>query len=139
MWPNVVKYRKYGIAKFANFVYICITLRKSYHFPGNFSSKMVTISARSTNIQNLQTSQGYIYPILQHFTTKLCNSTNPRIFFQAVLNDFILPALFRLAPSLARMGFMGSIQLMMRSVLNLKRRRSETRHLLVFTGQNSVR
>jgi hypothetical protein len=35
-----------------------------------FGSKMVTISARNTNIQNMQTSQGYIFRILQHFVTK---------------------------------------------------------------------
>ena len=28
-WRNVVKYGKYSPAKFANFVYICITRRKS--------------------------------------------------------------------------------------------------------------
>ena len=33
-----------------------------------FGSKMVTISAR--NIQNMQTWQGYIFRILQHFVTK---------------------------------------------------------------------
>ena len=49
----VVKYGKYGIAKFANFVYICITRGKSYHFRGNFSSKMVTFSARNTNIYKI--------------------------------------------------------------------------------------
>ena len=49
----MVKYGKYGIAKFANFVYICITRGKSYHFRGNFSSKMVTFSARNTNIYKI--------------------------------------------------------------------------------------
>ena len=31
-WRNVVKDGKYSRAKFANFVYICITRGKSYHF-----------------------------------------------------------------------------------------------------------
>ena len=60
---------------------------KSYHFRSNFSSKMVTFSARKANIiQNLQTSQGYIFQILQHFATKLFYSTNFEILFLAVEN-----------------------------------------------------
>jgi hypothetical protein len=47
-----------------------------------FEPKMVTISARNTNIlENMQTSQGYIFYILQHFQTKFCNFTNFTIFF----------------------------------------------------------
>ena len=63
-------------------------------FRGNFSSKMVTFSARNTNIiiQNLQTLQGYIFRILQHFATKFCNSTNFKILFLAVAKDFVLLA-----------------------------------------------
>ena len=45
-----LKHGKYYPAKFANFVYICITREESYHFRGNFSSKMVTFSARNINI-----------------------------------------------------------------------------------------
>ena len=41
-------------------------------------------------MQNLQTSQGYIFRILQPFGTKLCNSTNLRMLFLAVVNDFVL-------------------------------------------------
>jgi hypothetical protein len=44
-----------------------------------FGSKMVTISARNTvqtYIQNMQTSQGYIFRILQHFVTKFYSFTN---------------------------------------------------------------
>jgi hypothetical protein len=47
-----------------------------------FGSKMVTISARKyKHIQNMQTSQGYIFRILQHFATKFCNFTNFNIKF----------------------------------------------------------
>ena len=79
-WGNVVKYGKYSLAKFANFVCISITQRNSYQFRGNLTSKMVTFY-----IQNLETSQGYIFRILQHFATNFCNSTN----FLAVVKDFV--------------------------------------------------
>jgi hypothetical protein len=52
-----------------------------------FEPKMVTISARNTNIyiiQNMQTSQGYIFRILQHFVTKFCNFTNFSKFFTGI-------------------------------------------------------
>jgi hypothetical protein len=34
--------------------------------------KLLPFSAQ--NIQNMQTSQGYIFRILQHFITKFCNN-----------------------------------------------------------------
>jgi hypothetical protein len=37
------------------------------------------------NLQNLQTLQGYIFRILQHFATKLCNFTHFSMFFLAVV------------------------------------------------------
>jgi hypothetical protein len=37
------------------------------------------------SIQNLQTLQGYIFRILQHFETKLCNFTHFSMFFLAVV------------------------------------------------------
>jgi hypothetical protein len=48
---------------------------------------MVTISARSIykHIQNMQTSQGYIFRILQYFVTKFCNLTNFNKFFTGIL------------------------------------------------------
>jgi hypothetical protein len=52
-------------AKFANFVYICITRGKNNHFPlknGYFSR-----AYKCKYIQNLRTSQGYIFLILQQF------------------------------------------------------------------------
>ena len=36
LWRNVVIYEKYSPAKFPNFVYICITRGKSYHFELKF-------------------------------------------------------------------------------------------------------
>ena len=43
--------------------------------------------AQYKNIQNLQTSQAYIFPILQHFATKLGNFTNFELLFLAVVKD----------------------------------------------------
>ena len=37
---------------------------------------------------NLKTSQGYIFHILQHFTTKLCDFTNFRMLFNPVVLNF---------------------------------------------------
>jgi hypothetical protein len=53
-----------------------------------FGSKMVIFPARSANtvayIQNLRTSQGYIFLILQHFATKRCNFTHSKTLFLAM-------------------------------------------------------
>jgi hypothetical protein len=40
---------------------------------------------RTQSIQNLRTLQGYIFLILQHFATKLCNFTNFSMIFLAVV------------------------------------------------------
>ena len=64
----------------------------NYDFRSNFSSKMVTSFARTTNITNLETLQGYIFRILQYFFTKLCHSSNLKIIFLAVVKDFVLLA-----------------------------------------------
>jgi hypothetical protein len=55
--------------------------------PTTFGPKMVAISARNTkySIQNLQILQGYIFRILQHFATKLCNFTHFSMLFVAVV------------------------------------------------------
>ena len=42
---KIVKCKKYGLAKFADFVYDCI-IRRNYHF----EPKMVTISACNINV-----------------------------------------------------------------------------------------
>jgi hypothetical protein len=44
----------------------------------------VGISARNTKVY-LQTLQGYIFRILQHFATKLCNFTHFSMLFLAVV------------------------------------------------------
>jgi hypothetical protein len=57
-----------------------------------FEPKMVTISARNTNIlaENMQTAQGYIFCISQHFATKFCNFTNFIMFFLTVVFNPLL-------------------------------------------------
>ena len=46
--------------------------------------------------QGIQCDVQQTYPILQHFATKLCSSTNFKMLFLTVVKDFILPALFDL-------------------------------------------
>jgi hypothetical protein len=76
---NVVKCGKYSLAKSANFV-----LRAEIDI--TFGPKMVAISARNTkSIQSLQILQGYIFRILQHVATKLCNFTHFSMLFLAVV------------------------------------------------------
>jgi hypothetical protein len=41
-------------------------------------------------IQNLQTSQGYIFRVLQHLATKLCNFSNFGMLFNAVIMNCII-------------------------------------------------
>jgi hypothetical protein len=52
-----------------------------------FRTEIVTIFG--SNMQNMQTSQGYIFRILQHFVTKFCNFTNFNKFFTGIY--FFLP------------------------------------------------
>ena len=92
----MVKYGKYSLAKFANFVYICITRGESRHFRGNFSSKMATFFAHNTN-----TYTGKIWKLLKvrffvfykisppNFAM---HSTNFKILFLVVVKDFVLSA-----------------------------------------------
>jgi hypothetical protein len=68
---NVVKLGKYSLAKF---VYVCIIRAEIVRI---FGSKMVTISARNTNIYKICKLRKAIYfRILQHFVTKFCSFTN---------------------------------------------------------------
>jgi hypothetical protein len=50
-----------------------------------FGPNVVAISATQyKSIQNLQTVQGYIFRILQHFATKLCNFTHFSVLFPGI-------------------------------------------------------
>jgi hypothetical protein len=57
-----------------------------------FEPKMVTISARNTNIYKIckLNLQDYIFQALQHFVTKFCNFTTFIMFFLAVVFDSLL-------------------------------------------------
>ena len=70
----------------ANFVYFCIILGNLHHFRLKSGANFC---ASYKSIQNLL---GYIFPILQHFATKLCNFTNFKMLFLAVVMDFVLLA-----------------------------------------------
>jgi phosphorylcholine metabolism protein LicD len=74
--------------KFANFVYIVFALRAGKITI--FEPKAVSgyFTARNTYIQNLQTSQGYIFFILQHLATNRCSFTHSKTLFLAVVLDF---------------------------------------------------
>ena len=53
---------------------------------------MVTFSARNANIYKIRKIRGYIFRILQHFATKICNSTNFKMLSLTVVKDFVFPA-----------------------------------------------
>ena len=78
--------------KVANFVSIYITLGKSYGFRSNFASKVV-ISVRNINIYKIRKlREVFFFRIFQHLPTKLCNFTNFKMLFRAVVIDFVLLA-----------------------------------------------
>ena len=56
---------------FANFVYFCIACGNCYHIWAEYGSNF-----RTQYKSSIQTLQGYIFRILQHFATKLCNFTH---------------------------------------------------------------
>ena len=58
------------------------------------------------NIQNLQISQGYIFHILQHFTTKLCNFTKFKMLVNAVVMNFAISKFFKILSLCNRSFFM---------------------------------
>jgi hypothetical protein len=59
--------------------------------------KVVIFTARKYKyIQNLRTSQGYIFFILQHLATNLCSFTHFKTLILAVVLDFVLLALSKI-------------------------------------------
>ena len=55
-----------------------------------FGVKVVQISARNVEMYTkLVLFQGYIFRILQHFATKLCNVAIFEVLFLAVVTDFV--------------------------------------------------
>ena len=67
----------------------CILLYYAYHkmaeLPVNFGHLVVSVIQKC---ENLQTSQAYIFRILQHFAIKLGNFTNFDMLFLASVKDF---------------------------------------------------
>jgi hypothetical protein len=58
-----------------------------------FEPKVVIFTARYNKyIQNLRTSQGHIFFILQDIATTLCSFTHSKMLFLAVVLDFDLLA-----------------------------------------------
>ena len=53
MLRNFVQFGKYSLAKFAKFLYICITRGKAYCFPTKFDSNVVGLSQMYTNFENI--------------------------------------------------------------------------------------
>jgi hypothetical protein len=86
----VVKWGKYSPVKFANFVYLALRAEQITIF----ETKVVIFTYKY--IQNLLTSRGYIFFILQHLATNLCSFTHSRTLFLAVVLDFVLLALIKI-------------------------------------------
>ena len=79
-------------------------------------------------MQNLQTSQGYIFRILQDFATKLCHFSNFKVLFLAVAKDFVLPAclvralVFYANCPFLTLGFLKVLKRILSSMVPVRRR-----------------
>ena len=84
-----MKCEKYNPVKFANFVAIFFVLRmkNGYIFLDIGINFLCVIQKYTANCFANFTGL-YFHDILQHFTTKLCNFTNFRMFFDAVVMNF---------------------------------------------------
>jgi hypothetical protein len=92
---NILKWVKLQslVANSCKILYILITALRAGKIT-IFEPKMVIFTACNIKyIQNLRTSQGYIFFILQHLATKLCSFTHSKTLFLAVVLDFVLLAL----------------------------------------------
>ena len=80
--------------KIANFVYFCITHGKLIPT----SRKRYQFSVRNTKVYKIRKlCRGiYIFLILLHFATKLCNFTNFRTLFNAVVMNFPTSTFFKI-------------------------------------------
>ena len=75
------KIRKiYSLAQLARLVCICITREKSYH-SRQFSSKMVTFSARNTNIYNIWELRKAIFSVFY-------NISSPNVVILLIVRSF---------------------------------------------------
>ncbi len=87
--------------KFANFVSFCIT-----------HGKIDTIFFDSGINFLLQTSHGYIFHLLQHFTTKLCNFTKFKMLFNAVV---IISKFFKILSIMQSVHYKHSLKMNVRA------------------------
>ena len=78
-----LKLRKYSLAKLQILYMFVITCGNCYHFRLKSGNNLLTYKYK--HIQNMQTLQGYIFRILQHFVTKFCNFTNFKDHVKSVL------------------------------------------------------
>jgi hypothetical protein len=85
----------YSSAKFAHFVLICIKREKMHHIWAESDAFSRAYNTNQYKICKFRTAI-YIFLILQHFATKLCNFTNFNMLFLAVVMDFFLPAQIRI-------------------------------------------
>ena len=81
---NVVKYRIYSPVKFASLIYMFVLPTKKVIFS---LQKILTFSARNTNIKNLEILHGHIFCTLPQFAAKLCKRLNFKLLFLAVVKD----------------------------------------------------
>jgi hypothetical protein len=84
-WPQ-------NFVKYANFENIALRIFRILHklyyiciMRGKFSRRF-----RGEPVSRLQTLQGYIFRILQHFAPKLRNFTNFGMLFLAMLTEFVI-------------------------------------------------
>ncbi len=78
---------KYSHAKLANLYTFVLRVEI-----GNYNLVAYQFTHVIQKYTNLPTLKGYNFRILQHFATKLCNITNSKTLFLAVVIDFVLLA-----------------------------------------------
>ena len=67
------------------------------------------------NIQNLQSSQAYIFHILQRFATKHCNFTNFRMLFNAVIINFPISTFFKILSTMQSVHLYSSLSFIVKT------------------------
>ncbi len=91
-------------------LYIFVLRTKNrYHYRKKGINFLCVI--RIEKIQNLQTSQGYIFHILQHFTTKLCNFTKFKMLFNAVIMNFTISKFFKISSFMQLVQVLNSFEI----------------------------
>ena len=81
------KMQKIQVCKIRKF---CILLYYARKTDTTIEKTVSIFRPKYKSIQNLQTLQGHIFHILQHFATKLCGFTKFRMLFNAVVMNFTI-------------------------------------------------